>query len=67
MSESDDPVAEATARLEAAVARLGRAVAKAPARAAPPGPGADPAALKALADRLDAAIAKLRGVLGESG
>ena len=68
MNEAVDPVAEATLRLEAAVARLGRAVASRPAPA-PSGdgiaPGVDPAAVAALAARLDDTIARLRGVLGE--
>lgn len=70
MSEARDPVAEATERLEAAVARLGRAVVERRAPVAEPAdaaPGADPAAIAALAARLDATIAKLRGVLGEEG
>jgi hypothetical protein len=68
MSEAVDPVAEATQRLEAAVARLGRAAASRPApAAAEPGEarGVDPAAVAALAARLDETIARLRGVLGE--
>ena len=69
MNEAVDPVAEATLRLEAAVARLGRAVAgrSIPSGAAPDGaaPGVDPAAVAALAARLDETIARLRGVLGE--
>jgi hypothetical protein len=67
MSESGDPVAEATERLEAAVARLGRAVAGRPAPMTGATGGADPAAIAALAARLDATIVKLRGVLGEEG
>lgn len=69
MNEAVDPVAEATLRLEAAVARLGRAVAgrSIPSGAAPDGAahGVDPAAVAALAARLDETIARLRGVLGE--
>ena len=61
-----DPVADATARLEAAVERLSRAVARRPAPApAGEGQGADRAAVAALAARLDDTIARLRGVLGE--
>ena len=68
MIEAVDPVAEATQRLEAAVERLARA-----ASARPPAgthtdsdaPGIDPAAVAALAARLDETIARLRGVLGE--
>ncbi|WP_219763394.1 hypothetical protein [Roseomonas alba] len=65
-------MAEATQRLEAAVERLTRAAASRPA--APAGgegdstpPGVDPAAVAALAARLDETIARLRGVLGEEG
>ncbi|WP_137123961.1 hypothetical protein [Roseomonas sp. HF4] len=67
MSEAADPVAEATTRLEAAVDRLSRALAERPRPAAPEGaaPGVDPAAVAALAARLDATIARLRNVLGE--
>jgi hypothetical protein len=71
MNEAVDPVAEATLRLEAAVARLGRAMAARPAPVAAeasaiaPAPGVDPAAVAALAARLDETIARLRGVLGE--
>ena len=70
MSEAVDPVAEATQRLEAAVARLGRAAARRPAPAPAPAAdgvaaGVDPAAVAALAARLDETIARLRGVLGE--
>ncbi len=73
MNEAVDPVAEATLRLEAAVARLGRAMADRPVQAAPAAeapagdaaPGVDPAAVAALAARLDETIARLRGVLGE--
>jgi|LNFM01.2.fsa_nt_gb hypothetical protein len=63
-----DPVAEAAARLEAAVERLSRAMANrpVPAQAAE---GQDTAAAReavaALAARLDDTIARLRGVLGE--
>lgn len=66
LSEAMDPVAEATLRLEAAVERLSRAAATRPA--ATPGEaatGVDPAAVAALAARLDETIARLRGVLGE--
>lgn len=66
LSEAMDPVAEATLRLEAAVERLSRAAAASPA--ATPGEaatGVDPAAVAALAARLDETIARLRGVLGE--
>lgn len=72
MSEATDPVAQAAARLEAAVERLARAAANRPAPnpvaegEAPPA-GADPAAVAALAARLDDTIARLRGVLGEEG
>lgn len=59
-----DPVADATARLEAAVERLSRALASRPTPAAE-GQGADRAAVAALAARLDDTIARLRGVLGE--
>ncbi|WP_244458748.1 hypothetical protein [Roseomonas fluvialis] len=55
---------EATARLEAAVERLSRALAARPAPAAT-GEGADREAVAALAARLDDTIARLRGVLGE--
>jgi hypothetical protein len=69
MNDAVDPVAEATLRLEAAVARLGRAAAgrSVPPAAAADGaaPGPDPAAVAALAARLDETIARLRGVLGE--
>ncbi|MBR0661539.1 hypothetical protein [Neoroseomonas oryzicola] len=71
MNEAVDPVAEATLRLEAAVARLGRAMTARPApvpaeaSAAAPSEGVDPAAVAALAARLDETIARLRGVLGE--
>ncbi|MBR0652362.1 hypothetical protein GXW78_22080 [Roseomonas terrae] len=69
MSEAVDPVAEATLRLEAAVERLSRAASARPA--APRGegdsPGVDPAAVAALAARLDETIGRLRGVLGEEG
>ncbi|NMJ42575.1 hypothetical protein GWK16_15115 [Roseomonas sp. JC162] len=71
MNEAVDPVAEATLRLESAVARLGRAMAARPASpaaepsAALPASGVDPEAVAALAARLDETIARLRGVLGE--
>ena len=68
MSEAVDPVAEATLRLEAAVERLTRAAnarPPAPPRAEDGAPGVDPAAVAALAARLDETIARLRGVLGE--
>jgi len=68
MSEAVDPVAEATLRLEAAVERLTRAAnarPPAPQRAEDGAPGVDPAAVAALAARLDETIARLRGVLGE--
>jgi hypothetical protein len=67
MSEAaGDTVAEAAARLEAAVERLSRAVANRPApTAAGEATGADRAAVAALAARLDETIARLRGVLGE--
>jgi hypothetical protein len=68
MNDATDPVAAAAARLEAAVERLSRAAAarpEAPAEGAPS--GVDPAAVAALAERLDATIARLRGVLGEEG
>lgn len=73
MSEAVDPVAEATQRLEAAVERLARAAASRPAPRAEgaegdsTAPGIDPAAVTALAARLDETIARLRGVLGEEG
>jgi hypothetical protein len=68
MSEAADPVAAATTRLEAAVQRLSRAAANRPAPSASDGAaGVDPAAVAALAERLDATIARLRGVLGEEG
>jgi hypothetical protein len=71
MSEATDPVAAAAARLEAAVQRLSRAaVARPAASPAIDGgtpPGVDPAAVAALAERLDTTIARLRGVLGEEG
>ncbi len=71
MSEAVDPVAEATQRLEAAVERLSRAAAARPAPSGAEGdsvtPGVDPAAVTALAARLDETIARLRGVLGEEG
>jgi hypothetical protein len=61
-----DPVTEATARLEAAVERLSRALANRPAPApAAEGDGAARDAVAALAARLDETIARLRGVLGE--
>lgn len=63
-----DAVAEAAARLEAAVERLSRAVASRPAPAVAEGAGgADRQAVAALAARLDDTIARLRGVLGEDG
>ncbi len=68
MSDATDPVAAAAARLEAAVERLSRAASARPA--APDGGapgGVDPAAVAALAERLDTTIARLRGVLGEEG
>lgn len=67
MSEAVDPVAEVTLRLEAAVERLTRAASTRPAtpRAEDEAPGVDPAAVAALAARLDETIARLRGVLGE--
>ena len=70
LSEAMDPVAEATLRLEAAVERLSRAASARPATTpvAAQGddtPGVDPAAVAALAARLDETIARLRGVLGE--
>ncbi len=67
MIDATDPVAEATQRLEAAVERLARAASARPAmpRGADDGPGVDPAAVAALAARLDETIARLRGVLGE--
>ncbi len=71
MSEAVDPVAEATQRLEAAVERLARAAVVRPAPSGAEGdsvaPGVDPAAVAALAARLDETIARLRGVLGEEG
>lgn len=68
MSEAVDPVAAATTRLEAAVQRLSRAAVNRPASLAPDGAaGVDRAAVAALAARLDATIARLRGVLGEEG
>lgn len=72
LSEAVDPVAEATLRLEAAVERLTRAASARPAATPAPAPaqgddtpGVDPAAVAALAARLDETIARLRGVLGE--
>jgi hypothetical protein len=69
MSEAaGDTVAEAAARLEAAVERLTRAVANRPAptpAAEGEAGGVDRAAVAALAARLDDTIARLRGVLGE--
>ena len=70
LSEAVDPVAEATLRLEAAVERLSRAASTRPATTPSPAqgddtPGVDPAAVAALAARLDETIARLRGVLGE--
>ena len=67
MNDAVDPVAEATQRLEAAVERLTRAASARPAsvRTEDDGPGVDPAAVAALAARLDETIARLRGVLGE--
>lgn len=63
-----DPVAEAAARLEAAVERLSHAAANRPVAVAADGAvGADKAAVAALAARLDDTIARLRGVLGEEG
>jgi len=73
MSEAVDPVAQAASRLEAAVERLARAAenrpAPVPAGGAGEAPvqGADPAAVAALAARLDETIARLRSVLGEEG
>lgn len=71
MSEAVDPVAEATQRLQMAVERLGRAAVARPAPSVAAGesapPGVDPAAVAALAARLDETIARLRGVLGEEG
>jgi hypothetical protein len=68
MSEAVDPVAEVTLRLEAAVERLTRAASARPAtppRTEDDAPGVDPAAVAALAARLDETIARLRTVLGE--
>lgn len=67
MSDAVDPVAEVTLRLEAAVARLTRAASARPAtpRTEDEAPGVDPAAVAALAARLDDTIARLRGILGE--
>ncbi|GGJ30006.1 hypothetical protein [Neoroseomonas lacus] len=67
MSEAVDPVAEVTLRLEAAVERLTRAASARPAttRTEDEAPGVDPAAVAALAARLDETIARLRSVLGE--
>lgn len=69
LSEAVDPVAEATLRLEAAVERLSRAAVARPAATPASGEdapaGVDPAAVAALAARLDETIARLRGVLGE--
>jgi len=69
MSEAVDPVAAATTRLEAAVQRLSRAAVNRPASlaSADGASGVDRAAVAALAARLDATIARLRGVLGEEG
>lgn len=68
MSEAVDPVAAATTRLEAAVQRLSRAAVNRPPSLASDGAaGVDPAAVAALSARLDATIARLRGVLGEEG
>lgn len=68
MSDATDPVAAAAARLEAAVERLSRAAAARPAVPADGGAaGVDAATVAALAERLDATIARLRGVLGEEG
>ncbi len=65
LSEAMDPVAEATLRLEAAVERLSRAAARPAATPGEAATGVDPAAVAALAARLDETIARLRGVLGE--
>lgn len=67
MSEAVDPVAEATQRLEAAVERLARAAGARPApeQTESGAAGVDPAAVAALAARLDETIARLRGALGE--
>lgn len=72
---SADPVAEAAARLEAAVERLAEALgtafaARRAGEAAGPEGGAEGemvprAEVAALADRLDATVARLRGVLAE--
>jgi hypothetical protein len=68
MSEAVDAVAAATTRLEIAVQRLSRAAANRPTPPSPDGaPGVDPAAVAALAARLDETIERLRGVLGEEG
>jgi hypothetical protein len=60
-----DPVAEAAMRLEAAVERL----AEIAARPRPPQPSAEGgvprAAVAAIADKLDATVARLRAALGE--
>ncbi|WP_135469303.1 hypothetical protein [Crenalkalicoccus roseus] len=63
MSDSArDPVAQAAARLEAAVERLAEALAR-------PRPDAEDmvprAEVAALAERLDATIARLRGAIAE--
>jgi len=68
---SADPVAEAAARLEAAVERLAAVLGNAFAAGRPAGTaGAEGetvprAEVAALADRLDATIARLRGALAE--
>lgn len=69
MSDSNaDPVAQAAARLEAAVERLAEIAARAPRPAADGSGGGDGvprAAVAAIADKLDATVARLRAALGE--
>ncbi len=70
-----DPVADAAARLEAAMDRLSRAALRArqtldasrgDAGAQLGAGGIPPAAVIALADRLDSTLARLREILGEN-
>ena len=70
-----DPVADAAARLEAAMDRLSRAALRArqtldasrrDTAAHPVGGGIPPTSVLALADRLDSTLARLREILGEN-
>jgi hypothetical protein len=61
-----DPVALAAMRLEEAVERLAEIAARPrPAPAAAEGGGVPRAAVAAIADKLDATVARLRAALGE--